>query len=80
MKLNEAISSRIRELLNQNNMSQYKLEQLSGLTHNTMLCIMNGRYKSCNLKTLMKIINALNITASDFFDCDKFNLENLIID
>jgi len=80
MKLNEAISSRIRELLNQNNMSQYKLEQLSGLTHNTMLCIMNGRYQSCNLKTLMKIINALNITVSDFFACDKFNLENLIID
>ena len=80
MKLNEAISSRIRELLIQNNMSQYKLEQLSGLTHNTMLCIMSGRYQSCNLKTLMKIITAFNISVSDFFACEKFNLDNLIIE
>ncbi len=80
MKLNEAISSRIRELLIQNNMSQYKLEQLSGLTHNTMLCIMSGRYQSCNLKTLMKIITAFNISVSDFFACENFNLDNLIIE
>ena len=80
MKLNEAISSRIRELLSKKNMSQYKLEQLSGLTHNTMICIINNRYESCNLKTLMKIITAFNISVSDFFACDKFDLEKLIID
>lgn len=79
MKLNKAISSRIRELLSEKKMSQYKLEQKSGLTHNTMLCIMNNRYESCNLKTLMKIIQALEITAADFFD-DKYFTEELEID
>lgn len=79
MKLNKAISSRIRELLSEKKMSQYKLEQKSGLTHNTMLCIMNNRYESCNLKTLMKIIQALEITAADFFD-DKHFTEELEID
>lgn len=80
MKLNEAISSRIRELLSQKNMSQYKLEQLSGLTHNTMLCIVNNRYESCNLKTLIKIIHALDITPKEFFDNEYFNMDLIEIE
>ena len=75
MKLNKAISSRIRELLFNKEMTQYKLEQKSGLTHNTILCIMNNRYESCNLKTLMKIIQALDITVVDFFDSKYFTNE-----
>ncbi len=80
MKLNDVISIRIRQLLAERNMTQYKLEQLSGLTHNTMLCIMSARYQSCNLKTLMKIIQALNISAKDFFDDPMFEFENIFID
>ncbi len=75
MKLSKAISSRIREILSERNLSQYKLEQKAGLTHNTLLCIMNNRYESCNLKTLMKIICALEITASEFFDSKYFTDE-----
>lgn len=80
MKLNKAISIRIRQLLAERKMTQYKLEQLSGLTHNTMLCIMNARYQSCNLKTLMKIISALNISAKEFFDDPMFEFENILLD
>ena len=80
MKLNELISMRIRQLLTERNMTQYKLEQLSGITHNTMLCIMNARYQSCNLKTLMKIIKALNISAKEFFDDPMFDTESIFID
>lgn len=80
MKLNEAISTRIRQLLAEQHLTQYKLEQLSGLTHNTMLCIMNARYQSCNLKTLMKIIQALNISVKEFFDTPIFEFENIFID
>ncbi len=79
MKLNKAISSRIREILSDKKISQYKLEQKAGLTHNTMLCIMNNRYESCNLKTLMKIICALEITAAEFFD-SKYFADELEID
>ena len=80
MRLNEVISKRIRQLLAERKMTQYKLEQLSGLTHNTMLCIMNARYQSCNLKTLMKIIKALDISAKEFFNDPMFEFENIIID
>lgn len=77
MKINEAVSIRIRELLSAKRMSQYKLEQISGITHNTMLCIMNGRYESCYLKTLMKIIRALELTPCDFFSSSLFDFSNL---
>lgn len=80
MKLSEVISTRIRQLLAERNMTQYRLEQLSGLTHNTMLCIMSARYQSCNLTTLMKIIQALNISVKDFFDTTMFEFENIFID
>ena len=79
MKLNKIISTRIRQLLAERKMTQYKLEQLSGLTHNTMLCIMNARYQSCNLKTLMKIIQALNISAKEFFDDPMFEFDNIFM-
>lgn len=80
MKLNEAVSYRIREILANKNMSQYKLEQLSGLTHNTMLCLINNRYESCNLKTLIKIIRALDLTPKEFFDNENFNIASLEIE
>ena len=80
MKLSESVSMRIRQLLAERNMTQYRLEQLSGLTHNTMLCVMNARYQSCNIKTLMRIIKALNISPKDFFDDPIFGFENIIID
>ena len=77
MKINEAVSIRIRELLSEKKMSQYKLEQISGITHNTMLCIMNGRYESCYLKTILKIIHALELTPSEFFSSNVFDFSNL---
>ena len=80
MRLNKAISIRIKELLTKKAMTQYKLEQLAGLTHNTMLCVMNMRYQSCNLKTLMKIIQALNISPKDFFDSDLFDFNEILIE
>lgn len=80
MQLNEAIAKRIRELLSEKNLSQYKLEQLSGITHNTLLCIMSARYKSCNLKTLLKIIKALEISTCYFFNSPLFDFNNIIIE
>lgn len=77
MELNKAISKRIKEILKEKNLTQYKLEQISGLPHNTLLCIMNCRYKSCNIKTLFIIFKALDISAEVFFDSDLFEINNI---
>ena len=72
MEISTALSLRIRELLKQKNITQYKLEQASGLYHNTVSCLLNCKYKSANIKTVFIIIQALNMTIIEFFDSDLF--------
>ncbi len=79
MTLSQAVSKRVRDLLKERNMSQYKLEMISGVNHGTMNTFMNGRYKSCNLTTLVLIIRALGIKPKEFFDDPMFDDESIII-
>lgn len=52
MTLNQAFVQRVRKILKEKNMTQYRLEQDSSIYHNTMNCPMNGRYKASNFKTM----------------------------
>lgn len=80
MKLNEAISRRIKELLREKEISQYMLEKNACIPHRTMVDVANAKREGCNIKTLMLIISALNITPSDFFSSHMFENEELEID
>ena len=46
MTINQALAIRVRELLKEKKMSQYKLEQETGLYHSTMNAILNNRVKA----------------------------------
>lgn len=82
MTLNQAFAIRVRELLNQKAMTQYKLEQATGLYHSTLTYILNnnGKTKSCNFKSMALIIRELGMTITEFFDSPIFNFDNLEID
>lgn len=81
MKINQALSLRIREILKQKRMSQYQLEMRSGLYHSTLSCFLNCRYSSANIKTIFLVIQALDITILDFFDSPLFaDLYNIDLD
>lgn len=80
MSMNEAIAKRIRAILKERNMTQYRLEMDSGIYHNTMTCLLNARYKTCNIKTIALIIRTLGMTVSEFFDDPIFDLTKLDID
>ena len=80
MTLNEAFAIRVKELLKQNNMTQYKLTQATGLYPSTMNYILNSKTKASNFKTMALIIRALNISIAEFFDSPVFDLNNLEID
>ncbi len=80
MKVNKAISQRIKKILNEKNISQYKLEQNAGIPHSTMISIMNGNRESCKVKTLILIIRTLGITVSEFFNDPIFESDELEID
>lgn len=81
MNINKALSIRIREILKSKKISQYELEQRTGLYHSTLSCLLNCRYNSANMKTVFLIIQGLNISVLEFFDSPLFeDLYNLNLD
>lgn len=80
MTINQAIAIRVRELLKEKKMSQYKLEQETGLYHSTMNAILNNRVKASNFKSIALIVKALDLSLTDFFDHPVFSFDNLEIE
>ncbi len=80
MTLGEAVSKKIRNILKEREMTQYRLEQNAGISHSTMNCFLNNRYKSCNLTTVVLIIRSLGMTVGEFFSDPIFESEDLIVE
>ena len=81
MTTSECVSLRIREVLNKKQMTIYKLEQISCISHSTMKALLNNVNNSCNLKTLFLIIHSLEMTVLDFFNSPLFeDLYNINLD
>ena len=80
MTINQAVAIRVRELLKEKKMSQYKLEQETGLYHSTMYAILNNRVKASNFKSIALIVKALGMSLSDFFNNPVFNFDNINIE
>ncbi len=79
MTVNDAVARRVLNLLREKNMTQYRLEQNSGVQHGSMQCIMNGRNKTVTLSTVM-IAKGFGISLCEFLDDDIFRSEELQIE
>ncbi len=77
MKVSEAVAERIREILKEKKMTQYRLEINSGLSKGTFTSLMYARYKGVNLTTLITVIRTLGISVEKFFESKLFSEENL---
>ena len=80
MTLNQAFAKRVREIIDEKKTTQYKIEQATGLYHSTMNCLMNGKYKASNIKTMALVIRALGLSLNEFFDSPLFDFDNLEIE
>lgn len=80
MNISLAVAIRIKQLLKQNEISQYRLEQNAGLSHDTVKSIMKGKAKGVNLKTIIAIADGFGMTASEFLASDLFLYDNLNMD
>jgi transcriptional regulator with XRE-family HTH domain len=76
----EVVVKRIREILNEKEMSIYRLEKITAMSHNTMQTLMRADNNSVNLKTVLLIIRGLGITTAEFFNSAIFDDENLDVD
>lgn len=77
MTVNDAVARRVSQLLLEKNMSQYRLEQASGIQHGSMQCIMNGRNKTVTLSTVILLAKGLGISLTEFLDDEVFSSEDL---
>lgn len=80
MTVNDAVAKRISKLLYEKNITQYRLEQESGIQHGSMQCIMNGRNKTVTLSTVMMIARGFHMPLTEFLDDDIFRSEDLEIE
>lgn len=72
MLLNEAISRRLVELLQERNMTQYQLHIKSGVPKSTIGNIINRSYESVKLRVIYALCLGLGICIKDFFDSSLF--------
>jgi len=80
MTLNQAFAIRVREVLKEKKMTQYRLEQETGIYHSTMTSILGNKTKASNFKNIALIIRELGLSMTDFFDSPFFEFENIEID
>lgn len=77
MQLNEAVSARLKELLQERSMTQYQLYMKSGVPKSSIGNIVNCAYDSVKLRVIHEICQGLEINISDFFDSPYFEETNL---
>ena len=80
MAVNDAVAKRIIQLLAEKKMTQYRLEQLSGIQHGHMQWILGGKSKTVTLSTVMMIAHGFRMTVLEFLDNDIFLFENLEVE
>ena len=77
MQLNQAVSLRIRELLAQQDMTQYQLFKKTGVPKSTLSNLLSCSYDSVKLRILHEICQGFEISLPEFFDSPLFDEVNL---
>ena len=80
MTINDAVASRILQLLKENKMTQYRLEQDSGIAHGAMDRILNSQNSTVTLTTIYRLSRGFHQSVYEFLDDDIFRRTDLEID
>ena len=80
LTVNQAVRSRINELLAKQGITQYRLEQNSGISHSQMDFIMKDRNKTVTFTTILQLAKGFDMTVLAFLDSPYFILEGLDIE
>ena len=75
--INEVVVERLCKFMGEQDLTQYKLAQLSGIPFPTIKSIMQRRTKGITLKTIIMLADGLKITPSEFLNDDAFLADNL---
>lgn len=75
--IGDVVVERLCKFMNERNLTQYKLSQLSGVPFPTIKSIMQRRTKDITLKTIIMLSDGLGISPSEFINDDSFLADNL---
>ncbi len=77
MQLNEAVSKRLTELLQENRITPYQLYIKSGVPKSTIGNILNCAYPSMKLRIVHELCQGLGLSITEFFQSPLFEEDNL---
>lgn len=77
MQLNEAVSKRLTELLQENHMTPYQLYAKSGVPKSTIGNILNCTYPSMKLRIVHELCQGFGLSITEFFQSPLFEEDNL---
>lgn len=77
MQLNEAVSKRLTELLQEKHMTPYQLYIKSGVSKSTIGNILNCAYPSMKMRIIHELCQGLDVSMIDFFQSPLFEEDNL---
>lgn len=80
MKTQRAVALRISDLLVKNHLTQYALCKKIAMPEETLRSIINERYKTVKLDTIIQISDGFDMTFQEFFDDDLFKRDNLEVE
>ena len=75
-----AVNKRMREILDNKDMSAYRLGKDNAIPRGTIKAITGEANRNINLKTVLQLVRALGIKTSEFFDDPIFDSHELDID
>lgn len=77
VKLNQAVSKRLTQLLDEKDMTQYQLYMKSGVPKSTIGNVVNCSYESVKLRVIHELCQGLSIGLDAFFASPLFDENNL---
>ena len=80
MTINDAVAMRTLYLMRQKNITQYRLEQDSGILHGAMDRILQSKNKTVTFTTIYRLARGFNMTIHEFLDDDLFRREDIELD
>ncbi len=77
MTLAEGVSLRLRELMEEREMTAYKLFKMSGVAQATISNLLNKKINNVTLRTIIELSEGLGVELSAFFDTPYLSIENI---
>ncbi|MGN0789722.1 MAG: helix-turn-helix domain-containing protein [Christensenellales bacterium] len=78
MTIAEALSKRLIQLMEERNMTAYRLSMLSGVNQTTIADIKKMRNTTVNVRIIFELCQGLGIDLSEFFSDPVFSNDNII--